>query len=360
MRSTDLRFGSLLDAVVKGVDLTGGDLRDTDMMSCDLEASVLIDTNLRATNFTDSSLRKANLTGSDLEGAELSNTDLAHATLDGVNLSRTQIRRSNLQNISAFGADFSQKDLTGNDFTSADIRNADLNGSELEDIDFKDANLYNADLSSANLQRAKFHRAELVDADFTGSDLRGTTFSSVDIRGIRFDGVDLSGDTKFYGFCSEPTNAQEWNVLAEGYEAVRKAFRQKALDDTHRELYYLQRKARTKEASKNGQWIKYLGNLTSQGLTGYGVRVSYVLIWTVLLLASSTAWYSLVGTTGSWTGGSLFYSVSTLVTSAPHPPKNLVPWVPREFTDIVVLTETYVGTLLIVLLGYVLGNRDTI
>lgn len=82
-------------------------------------------------------------------------------------------------------------------------------------------------------------------------------------------------------------------------------------------------------------------------------------------------WYTLVN---GWTsepieGGTLYYTIVTFVTSPPHP----IPEVQgsinvlqttildlQSLNQAVLLFQTYAGTVLIILLGYVLGNRDRI
>lgn len=122
-------------------------------------------------------------------------------------------------------------------------------------------------------------------------------------------------------------------------------------------MYVLERKARTREALANGDILTVLGAILSRYLTGYGVSVFKVLGWTFGLLIVTTLWYTWSG--GPWEGGSLYYSVVTFVTSPPHPPPS-PGGLKGNVTQTIVLFETYFGTVLIILLGYVLSNRDQV
>jgi hypothetical protein len=62
---------------------------------------------------------------------------------------------------------------------------------------------------------------------------------------------------------------------------------------------------------------------------------------------------------GMWEGGALYYSVSTFVAVPPHPPSE-IDGIKGAVTSLIVLFETYLGTTFIILLGYVLGNRDPV
>jgi hypothetical protein len=102
--------------------------------------------------------------------------------------------------------------------------------------------------------------------------------------------------------------------------------------------------------------LTWFGGVLSRYLTGYGTRPAYVLGWTALILLVTTLWFTFgPSPSEGCRGGPLYYSVVTFVTAPPHPPTEVGP-----ITRAIVLGETYVGTALIVLLGYVLGTRDRI
>jgi hypothetical protein len=80
-------------------------------------------------------------------------------------------------------------------------------------------------------------------------------------------------------------------------------------------------------------------------------------LWTAAIVLLTTALFALgpAPPDGGWQGGPFYYSVVTFVTAPPHPPKGV--WI---VTQAAVLIETYLGTALIVLLGYVLGTRERV
>lgn len=104
------------------------------------------------------------------------------------------------------------------------------------------------------------------------------------------------------------------------------------------------------------QFLRSVGGTLSRWLTGYGTRPSYIFLWTMCIVVGTTVLFALgPKPVGGWEGGPLYYSVVTFVTSPPHPPRGA-----GTVTRAVVLGETYFGTALIVLLGYVLGTRERI
>ncbi|MFB6176930.1 MAG: hypothetical protein ABEI99_07270 [Halobaculum sp.] len=153
---------------------------------------------------------------------------------------------------------------------------------------------------------------------------------------------------------------------ARAYHDFRTEASEDGYDELARDLYVLERKARTRAAFPS-QPVTFLGGVLLGLLTGYGVRPRRVLIWTISFLTITTLWFSQAGVVfEGWnttydilgfefTTGSLYYSVTTFVTAPPHPPQNA-----GLLTDLLVILETYLGTVLTVLLGYVLGNRNRI
>lgn len=80
-------------------------------------------------------------------------------------------------------------------------------------------------------------------------------------------------------------------------------------------------------------------------------------MWTAAVILVTTALfkYSPVPSNREWQGEPPYYSVVTFVTSPSHPPNDI-----GIGTRAVVLLKTYLGTALIVLLGYVLGTRERV
>lgn len=248
-----------------------------------------------------------------------------------------------------FGADLSGANLYGVNLSGADLAKADLSGANLASADLSGADLSVADLSDALLAEADLSKADLTSADLSGAQLRVADLSEANLLTATISDVTVNQRTRLSGLPVQPVRQSEWDDLAQAYHDFKVEFQDHGLADNARQAYLLERKARTKEAWAHDDWAKVGSSLLSQWLTGYGVRVSYVLCWTVVILALTTLWYHLVGVAEN----SVYYSVVTFTTSPPHPPR-----VSGVATWAIVLFETYVGTTLIVLLGYVLGNRE--
>ena len=78
MRGEDLTDGNLVNFLLRGADLRDATIDRADLTGADLTGARLCDASLR-----DAILAGANLTGADLTGADLTGADLTGAILDG-------------------------------------------------------------------------------------------------------------------------------------------------------------------------------------------------------------------------------------------------------------------------------------
>lgn len=96
---------------------------------------------------------------------------------------------------------------------------------------------------------------------------------------------------------------------------------------------------------------RYLRSLFPRVFTGYGVQVGNLVIWMVVLFLFSTAVYVNASVRDTLLGN-ISYSVLAFTVAPPPPgPKGVG-------TQLMMMVETFLGTLSIVLLGYILGNRE--
>lgn len=121
-----------------------------------------------------------------------------------------------------------------------------------------------------------------------------------------------------------------------------------------RDLKMLEQRTRGLEAKAREGLASttYLGTTISGILTGYGVRVRYLLIWMIVLFLFSTFWYIAVGVEET-AMRNVSYSIITFTTAMPKIPSG-------TYTQFVAITETFFGTLFTVLLGYILGSRENL
>jgi hypothetical protein len=247
------------------------------------------------------------------------------------------------------------------------LREADLRDSDLEGATLVRTDLVDADLAATTLRRA----------DLTDADLRGGTLAGSDLRGSVLRNVEVSQGTR----CGRQTRAERaavgaeaWDQIARAYNTLKSAFSEGGLVGKARKHHVLERRARGYEAKANGaisgslQFAEgkrvpsfsrehgnvgadaaYIGSWLSRVTTGFGVRPFRLTLWMLFLFAISAVCYEV----DPGISDSIYYSVVTF-TTAPPPESEPTLQVVRA----VALVETFGGTLLIVLLGYILGNRE--
>ncbi len=183
----------LTEAFLKGANLSGAFLEESDLWGANLRTAQLHGTRLNGSN----------LAGADLQQADLTGAVLAEADLRGANLTEADLERAFLEKADLRGATFTGADLqfaslpharlTRARFVGANLRGAHLEGADLTGADFGGATLHGASLDEAVLKGASFANADLEKADLTGAvlpdhDALATLFEDArSIRGIRLD-----------------------------------------------------------------------------------------------------------------------------------------------------------------------------
>lgn len=284
-------------------------------------------------------------------GEDLRDVDLSGATLQGANLADADLRSA---------------DLTNADLDRASLKNADLGKADLSE-----ANMLLADLSGTNLVRSNLSKTELSLADLSGADLRDANLSEAKLRGADLSNTLIAGTTLNGARISRSTNIdspgkrirqfltdsdaseeQQYDAIARTYHELKEAYSRNGLISQARKARVRERQARRREAKADESWqgtFAWIGSILSQVFTGYGVRLSPVIILMMILYLGSALIY--------WSWGdmtwnhSLYYSVVTFTTSPPETP-------PAGVSSIVAGIETFAGTASIVFLGYVLGTRE--
>jgi uncharacterized protein YjbI with pentapeptide repeats len=327
--------------------LRDADFTDATVTGADFSESNLWNANLKSANLQDTTLNRTALPNADLTGATLQNATLNDANLAGADLSDT-----NLQ-----GAVFADGHLPSATFVDAHLPGADFTDADLWGVDFTDANLEGADISDANLQDATLFRADLRHTTLSNTNFRNGSLTKADLREATIDNLAVNGATdatRLYE--GKEFDATDWDATARAYNDLKTAFSDHGLSGRARSLYFKQRRARAQEAkAASGRFNRqYLGSLASRCFTGYGVKVQSLVAWMLLLFVTATVVYLYVGVEDT-VMSNITYSVLAFTVAPPGSPSEL-----GAPTQLVVMIETFLGTLSTVLLGYVLGNRERI
>lgn len=289
---------------------------------------------------------------------------------DTVSLRRVALRDCKMPNV-----DLTDVDLVDADFSGAELWEADFSGANLTGVSFCEADLRNADLPNSTLKRANLTNADLIDGNISNSTLEGADLTGADIRGSTVDNVSLNGSTRckrlYEGYGEKISRnsisrvdsvrrwirgsdfgSSEWEATARAYHELKIVLGEHGLIGKARAKHLQERRARRLEVKNtNGRFdTSYLGSLISRVFTGYGIRVQTLAIWMFVLFSISTVTYILSGVETSVVRN-FSYSVLAFTVAPPNIPEGTL-------TQIIMMVETFFGTLSIVLLGYILGNRE--
>lgn len=362
------------------VDLTGETLRDARTSAEILYQSSLTNECLDGAflaevefdediSFENVTLREAELSNVSLSGANLRQIDLSGATLSGAKFSEAALLKVELS-----AADLQGAKISDSSFIRTSLADAQLQGAELLNVDFRGCDLSNSDFEGANLSDVGLRGCEL-----TGATLRETTLKLNSLDGsttcrIMDEGYDTTRAVQnpvirriiktrprwIFWSDNSRLNSHEWDATARAYHSLKTAFNNHGLVSKARQQHLHERGARRCEAKAMGDPTRWFKSALAWQATGYGVSIRRVIRNMVILFSLATAIYVIVGFTGSgyaltenYTTVSeiLYYSMITFTTTPPEMPS-------RDSIKFVVMAEGFLGTLLIVFLGYVLGTRE--
>lgn len=397
-----LRGADLSGTNLQHADLTGSDLSGADLSEATLFIATLSGATLLGITGSGATLRQADLSGTNLRGVDLSDmvligADLSGATLIDANLPSDYLSKGNLGGADLRRVNFSGEDMKAVDLSGANLRHTNLSETNLRYADLRGAILIYADLSNANLERANLAEADLSAANLSEADLRYATvseatlidasLSQADIRDAELDrtilgdmslsNIRLSSRTKFYeGFKSTlgPSYPQigrrpeRWRAHARDSRMLATLCSEQGYIQNARVLTVWEKRARRNEEFANRNLLSVIGYSVNWQATGYGISVRRVVRNMLLLFVVSTYVYLDYGINETLQPASavgvesrispyiveiLYFSVVTFTTSPPTA-------VTVEISQWIAMAETFLGTLLIVLLGYVLGTRESL
>ena len=209
LTSTWVQGGDFIEADLRGADLQGAYLENTNLVRAKLQGA-----NLTGTRLWNADLADADAPGAILELAVLQSAELASTQLQGANLSGANLRNANIISTRLQGADLSHADLRNAKITSTQLQGADLATAKLQGADLKKTQLQGVRLSGALLQGVRLSEVNLQGANLEGAQLQGANLKSTELQGAdltnaRLQGADFA-DARLQGSFGEPDS---WCLL---------------------------------------------------------------------------------------------------------------------------------------------------
>ena len=313
---------------------------------------------LRGANLTNTKFRSVNLTNSNLHSADLTNSDLGGSDLNNANL---------------YSADLTNSYLVFVDLTKANLNRATLNEAIVREADLTKTNLHRATLIDANLREATLNDSDLYHANLNGvilGRIKGLQTVNVD-NGTIFSHRSFSWSLgKFSSDQWTLRDSNSWNDHARDAHKLAGKCSEEGLISQARTLTIMNRHALRNEKFLDGELKAAITSWLNWQATGYGLSIRRVGRNMIVLFIMSTAIYLFCGIQTTEEAATLsnllsapystdsvvnalYFSVITFTTAPPET-------VSVGISQWVAMAETFLGTLLIVLLGYVLGNRERI
>jgi hypothetical protein len=264
--------------------------------------------------------------------------EFSESTLQAIDEGNVEFYKAKFQTKSESELIFRGAVLWGKDDGRVDFSEVSFQSDEEGSLGFNDVSLTNT----------RFNYVDFASLDFGGADMDG-----IDLREADISGISVDGTTNCERLNEEHRrNKQAWDATARSYHQLKKVFSEHGLVAKARNLHVQERRARSFEVKAANGWTdsQYIRSFVSRVFTGYGVEVRNITVWMCLLFVFSTLWYTTTGVEDT-IADNVSYSVLAFTVAPPSIPSGIA-------TKIVMMVETFFGTLSIVLLGYVLGNRE--
>lgn len=347
-KQTKLDGANFTDAVLSGAvfktdvtacDFTNAQLKEADFRKATLEMADFSKARLKRANFRGTRPRRAVFDDALMSDFRASNAVFKRASFQNASIANTNFHDAAFHDVDFTNADlqntkFGDTDLEDTVFTGADLEEADFTGLEADGLDFSNADLSEATLSDVSFEAARFtdsratnatfEEAELAGATFVGvkadeanfdsANLEYTTFSQADLFEADFSNTALYGshlssarigkETEFDDKCiyeSDPdgvTNSDSVPLqekAASVYRTLESVSRENALSSESLRYLYRRKEARRRALLDEGPWERTVGAYILKYLTGYGVRVRYLLGWATGVIIISAIIYGTGG-----------------------------------------------------------------
>lgn len=404
VRDADFSDAYLGYSSFRSVELLGNlfcnaDLNDSKFKDIESHGDDFSDTVMSDAVFTNADLVKPDFTGAKLNHLDVSDTHFERANFSGANL-----WRADFTNVGLLSGDFSHANLTESWFTEVDLRDCNLNEADLTGARIEKSNLADATLVDSVSRGCYFSNTNLENAVLTRTDLREADVSGADLYQTQLADIRINSETDFGHKCSYETQDQSPGIAEDTtpleaatwvYRRLETLHKENALADRAREYHVQKEEAQRKTYWRNwDNWddieslrtvlrnwnlpkaLIYSANrwMTRHGESPYrviGISLLSVLSWAILYpfagiqdqekeqpvtwanaLDSSESLLEMMVNLSATLGESIYFSTVTFTTlgGAMRP----LTWAKGLAT-----VESFLGSLLMALLVFVLGRRAT-
>lgn len=275
------------------------------------------------------------------------------------------------------GANLAGLDLSGLSFVGCSLRGADVTGASLVDADLSRADLRNADLSSADARGATFAGTALEDASLVEADLRGADLVGCRMAGAELTEARMDATTSLDGLTGYEAEGR-LDDAAWTYRALHDCTLDAGLVSEAIGYAVRERDVRRRQAwrdGRRGDAIRYELLRVSSRYGFSPIRVLLLSFGVILLFGLG---YPFLGAVRDTTTGALYTfrgvgALEAITARAVVVLYNSVYFSVVTFTTVgygdiypvgaiakyLATVESFTGVVLMVFLGFVLGNRAT-
>jgi uncharacterized protein YjbI with pentapeptide repeats len=297
-----------------GLDVRGADLRNANLADLPLSCMGKVESEIEELFGMTMLNERPDAATIHLEGANLASAHLEGADLRKANLEKAFIIEANVEQVH-----FADANLKGAVFWKSNLKNAFFWNSHLEKAVLEDAHLEGAvikysHLGGANIQGAFFDNLTRLN----GSSLSDTKYGAVALSDVRWGDVNLAvvnwsaisvlGDEVEARTTKKDEDRDkvkyerflDYQTAARAYRQLSVVLRNQGLNEDAARFTYRAQIMQRKVFWYEHKFVKYLGSLFLDLLSGYGYKIGRCFIAYALVIGLFATIYHILGTHPTW------------------------------------------------------------
>ncbi len=246
--------------------------------------------------------------GLDLSDCSLSQVNLGYLPLTKCYFHRTRLQNTNFNGAQLQGVYFFQAQLQGANFTGAQLQGANLTGAQLQNANFVKAYLQDVDLKAVELANEQHIGPKFADVHWGDTNLAVVDWAKINILGDEYEA--LKEDDDFFSLMPD----YDYDAAVRAYRQLSVVLRNQGLNENAARFTYRAQLMQRKVFWYQRKFVKYLGSLFLDLLSGYGYKpLRCFAAYLIVILSFATAYFVIghkVGTVLSPLGSVVFSMTS--------------------------------------------------
>ncbi len=294
---------------VRGADLRGAFLHDLPLACMGRIESEIVEEFDMTFEPPRNDMAIIHLEGASLAGAHLEGADLRKANLEKAFIIEAYLEKANFTDANLKGASFWKSDLKNAFFWNTHLEEANLEEAHLEGAVIKYSRLGGANIQGAFFDSmTRLNESTLSDTKYGGVALADVHWGDVNVAVVNWSAISVLGDEVEARISKKDEDRDkvryerflDYQTASRAYRQLSVALRNQGLNEDAARFTYRAQIMQRKVFWYEHKFLKYLGSLFLDLLSGYGYKIGRCFIAYALMIGLFATIYHLSGTNPSW------------------------------------------------------------